>query len=104
MRVLFHIFSLGTAQTPVARKAPKNHAKWEFLVVQYIRARLKMYKEAKYNLHMIIFYGKGLLEGNFLIRRNLSQNIAKLLIGKAGYAFPTTILIINAEKHQICTS
>jgi hypothetical protein len=39
MRVLFHIFSLGTAQTPVAlsaqlaRKAPKNPAKREFLVI-----------------------------------------------------------------------
>ena len=38
MRVLFHIFSLGAAQTPVAisahsaRKAPKNPAKREFLV------------------------------------------------------------------------
>ena len=38
MRVLFHIFSLGAAQNPVAisahsaRKAPKNPAKREFLV------------------------------------------------------------------------
>ena len=38
MRVLFHIFSLGAAQTPVAlsaqsaRKAPNNPAKREFLV------------------------------------------------------------------------
>ena len=39
MRVVFRIFSLGAAQTPVAlsaqsaRKAPKNPAKWVFLVV-----------------------------------------------------------------------
>jgi hypothetical protein len=39
MRVLFHIFSLGEAQIPVAlsaqstRKAPKNPAKWVFLVL-----------------------------------------------------------------------
>ena len=38
MKVLFHIFSLGEAQTPVAlsvqstRKAPKNPAKRVFLV------------------------------------------------------------------------
>ena len=38
MRVLFHLFSLGAAQTPFAlsaqslRKKPKNHAKLVFLV------------------------------------------------------------------------
>ena len=38
MRVLFHTFSLGAAQTPFAlsaqslRKKPKNHAKLVFLV------------------------------------------------------------------------
>ena len=48
-----------------------------------------MYKEATYNLHMIMFYaGKGVPEGNLLIRRNSSQNIAKActyyLIGEDG--------------------
>ena len=41
MRVLFHIFCLGEAQTSVAlstqstRKAPKNPAKQVFLVLKY---------------------------------------------------------------------
>ena len=50
-----------------------------------------MYKEARYNLHMIIFYGKGVPGGNLLIRRNSSQNIAKLL---NDFVFPFHPLLI----------